>query len=293
MPTFPSAAQDNLIDLPRDLVHTRFDRGTRTLWISMQPQAARPPNFSRPMLYSLQAVLAQLERNTGVWTESGQPHPVEYAVLKSAHPRYFSLGGDLEHFQDCINDKDAEALRFYSTLCLDMMYSFATKVTEQTTTVALVQGRALGGGFETALAADFIIAEEQAMFGLPEITFGLFPCTGAMSLLSRRVGLNKAEDMTTSGRLYSAQELLELGIVDQVCEPGAGEKAAASFILKHSNRRKARRALRIARRRMDPLQFGELSQVVDDWVDAAMRLDRHELLYLDALVRMQRADMAH
>ena len=293
MPTSPSSAQDNLVDLPRDLVQTKFDRTTHTLWISMHPQPAKPPNFSRAMLYSLQATLAQLERTTGIWNESNQAHPIEYAVLRSNHPRYFSLGGDLEYFQECIAHRDADRLRSYSTLCLDMMYAFATKVTERTTTLALVQGRALGGGFETALAADHIVAEEHAMFGLPEITFGLFPCTGAMSLLAHRVGLNKAEEMTTSGQLYSARELHDLGIVDAVCETGAGEQAARSFILKHSSRRKARRALRSARRRMDPLHYSELSQVVQDWVDTAMRLEPQELRYLDALVRMQRADLAH
>lgn len=293
MPTSPSSAQDNLVDLPRGLVQTKFDRAMHTLWISMHPLPANPPNFSRSMLHSLQAVLAQLERNTGLWNESNQAHPIDYAVLHSNHPRYFSLGGDLEHFQECITLRDADRLRSYSTLCLDMMYAFATKVTARTTTVALVQGRALGGGFETALAADYIVAEEQAMFGLPEITFGLFPCTGAMSLLANRVGLNKAEEMTTSGQLYSAHELHDLGIVDAVCEAGAGEQATRSFILKHSSRRKARMALRSARRRMDPLHYGELSQVVEDWVDTAMRLEHHELRYLDALVRMQRADLAH
>jgi DSF synthase len=293
MPTPPSSAHDNLINLPRGLVQTKFDRATCTLWISMHPQPANPPNFSRAMLCSLQTVLAQLERTAGIWNEGNQAHPIEYAVLRSNHARYFSLGGDLEHFQECITHRDADRLRYYSTLCLDMMYAFATKVAAQTTTVALVQGRTLGGGFETALAADYIVAEEHAMFGLPEITFGLFPCTGAMSLLARRVGLNKAEEMTTSGQLYSATELYDLGIVDVVCEVGAGEQATRSFILKHSSRRKARRALRTARRRMDPLQYSELSQVVEDWVETAMRLDQQELRYLDALVRMQRADLAH
>lgn len=288
-----SPVSDNLIELPNALVQTDFDPHAGILWITMASQRSRPQNFSRPLLRTLHELLAQLDRDDGLWRDGSEKFPVDYAVLCSAHPEYFSVGGDLAHFKDCIGRRDAGSLRDYSTLCLDMMYKFATRIAHQTTTIALVQGRALGGGFETALSANYLIAEEHAEFGLPEIMFGLFPCTGALSLLARRVGLQQAEAMVTSGRLYGAAELHEMGIVDQLCPSGAGHSAAAAFILEHSRRRKARSAVRKARLRMDPLDYRELATVVSDWVDAAMRLTENELRVLDTLVRMQRADIAH
>jgi DSF synthase len=288
-----SLVADNLVELPNALVQTAFDPHVSTLWITMATQRSRPQNFSRSLLRTLNELLAQLDRDEGLWRDGSSTYPVDYAVLSSGHRDYFSVGGDLAHFQDCIHRRDIEALRDYSTLCLDMMYNFATRIPRRTTTIALVQGRALGGGFETALSANYIIAEEHAEFGLPEIMFGLFPCTGALSLLASRVGLRQAEAMVISGRIYSAAELHDLGVVDAVCPTGAGRSAAATFIDEHSKRQKARAAVRKARQRMDPLDYGELTAVVTDWVDTAMRLTDNELRVLDTLIRMQRADMAH
>ena len=81
-----------------------------------------------------------------------------------------------------------------------------------------MQGDALGGGFECALASDLIVAEERAQLGFPEILFNLFPGMGAYSLLSRRVGMKGAEKMILSARLYTAEELHELGVVDLLVE---------------------------------------------------------------------------
>src|SRR4029079_15893807 len=126
------------------------------------------------------------------------------------------LGGDLAYFRECIRQRDHQGLRDYSMLCVDMIYQWSSTLSQHATTVALVQGRALGGGFETALASYYIIAEEQSEFGFPEILFGLFPCTGAMSFLARRVGVHEAERMMTNGKVYSAPELKAKGVVDEL-----------------------------------------------------------------------------
>jgi DSF synthase len=288
-----STPAGHLLPLSAPLVDTEFDPQQQILWITMAMQRARPQNFSWPLLRTLQELLTSLAANNGGWLDHGEIRPVNYAVMASAHPMYFSLGGDLGHFLECINRHDGESLQRYSADCLDMMYRFAQQIGRQTTTIALVQGRALGGGFETALAANYIIAEEHAEFGLPEILFGLFPCTGALSLLGRRVGLKKAEELATNGRIYSAAELHEMGIVDEVCPTGSGHSATSAFILEHSKRQKARQALRNAWSRMAPLDYQELSTVVSDWVDAALRLSENELRVLNTLVKMQRAELAH
>lgn len=84
--------------------------------------------------------------------------------------------------------------------------------------IAAVNGFALGGGSEAALACDFIYASDRAIFGLPEITLGLIPGFGGTQRLARCVGINRAKEMIFTGKNIKAQEALELGIVNTVCE---------------------------------------------------------------------------
>ena len=93
-----------------------------------------------------------------------------------------------------------------------------------------MQGDALGGGFESALASNVVIAEKGVKMGLPEVLFNLFPGMGAYSLLSRRVGTARAEQMILSGRLYTSDELFEMGVVDILAEKGEGEVEVYKYI---------------------------------------------------------------
>ncbi len=261
-----------------------------TLWMTIgKDPDGGVHNFSLPLLAELQDMVQVVKANDGNWMHAGEPAPIHYAVMRSDHPEYFSLGGDLDHFRTCINNRDSAALYDYSKQCLDLMYEWATLSSGKMTTIALVQGRALGGGFETALSADFLIAEEQSTFGFPEIMFGLFPCTGGMSLLSRRVGVYQAERMMTNKRIYTAAELLEMGVIDAMCPTGHGVQAVDKFIAEHASRRTARMMIQRSRHRIAPLDYAELSQVVDEWVDAAMRLTPEEMRAMDMLIMMQRS----
>jgi DSF synthase len=155
------------------------------------------------------------------------------------------------------------------------------------TTVSLVQGRALGGGFEMALSADYVIAEEHSSFGFPEIMFGLFPCTGAMGLLSRRVGAVQAERMMTNNRIYTARELHAMGLIDELAPTGQGERATELYIQRHAARRQAFLKVQQSRMRTAPLDIVEGMRIVEDWVELAMHLDRDASRALDMLILMQ------
>lgn len=82
--------------------------------------------------------------------------------------------------------------------------------------IAAVNGFALGGGLELALACDFIIASENAKMGLPEVTLGLIPGFGGTVQLSRAVGLRKAREMTYTGEMITATEAEKIGLVNKV-----------------------------------------------------------------------------
>lgn len=261
-----------------------------TLWITMaQTPAGTSQNFSLDLLHDACALYKKIQSNCGSWLSNGTMHPIHYAVLQSANPEYFSLGGDLAHFRECIRQRNADGLRNYSMLCADMVYDWATRLNSRATTIALVQGRALGGGFEAALASDYLIAEEQSEFGFPEILFGLFPCTGAMSLLSRRIGVYQAERMMSNGRIYTATELNDMGVIDEICPKGRGAATVEKFIANHHRHRVARMTMQRARHRLAPLNYEELRTVVDEWVDAAMTLPADDLRVMDMLIQMQSA----
>jgi len=265
-----------------------------TLWITMtQSPLGRTQNFSRDLLQDVCTLHKSIHAYGIAWVSNGAKHPIDYAVLRSEHPDYFSLGGDLAYFMECIRERNANALRAYAMLCADMVYDWSATLNRQATTIALVQGRALGGGFETALASDFLIAEEHSEFGFPEILFGLFPCSGGMSLLARRIGVHEAERMMTNGRVYSAAELKAKGVIDELCPKGQGVAAVEKFIAAHARHHAARLMLQRSRYRVAPLSYDELRTVVDEWVEIAMELSEADLRVMDMLIKLQRASILH
>lgn len=251
------------------------------LWITLQRDPASGlQNFTPQLVRGFQGLLEDVEAG-----RFGM-HPPHYCVVQSADPGYFSMGGDLRFFRDCIQRRDAARLRGYSMQCLELLLGWHGKL-QDTTSIALVQGRALGGGFEMALGMDYLIAEEHSSFGFPEIMFGLFPCTGAMGLLSARIGARQAERMMTNKKIYTAAELYEMGLIDELCATGEGELAVERFVANHAPRLKARLKVRQSRCRQAPLDRAEGVRVVEDWVETAMCLSAEELRTMDMLIMMQ------
>ena len=259
----------------------------QALWITLHRDAATGlQNFTPDLVQEFRGLVEDLHDD-----RQGRPLP-PYAVVQSADPDYFSMGGDLRFFCDCIERRDAATLREYSMRCLDLLLSWNGKLKATTTSVALVQGRALGGGFEMALSTDYLIAEAHSSFGFPEIMFGLFPCTGAMGLLAPRIGARQAERMMTNKKVYTASELYDMGLVDEICRSGEGELAVERFVANHSSRLKARVKVQQSRYRHSPLDRVEGVRIVEDWVETAMRLTAEELRTMDMLIMMQAREAA-
>lgn len=258
-----------------------------TLWITLRrDKNTGLQNFTPDLVQEFRGLVDELH-------DSRKHQPLApYAVVQSADPDYFSMGGDLRFFRDCIQRRDAATLREYSMRCLDLLVSWNAKFKATTTSIALVQGRALGGGFEMALGMDYLIAEEHSSFGFPEIMFGLFPCTGAMGLLSSRVGPRNAERMMTNKKVYTAAELYDMGLIDELCPTGQGELAVERFIANHSSRMKARLKVQQSRMRHESLDHAEGVRIVEDWVETAMCLSPEELRSMDMLIMMQEREAA-
>ena len=87
--------------------------------------------------------------------------------------------------------------------------------------IALVNGFALGGGCEMALACDFIVASDKASFGQPEVNLGICPGFGGTQRLTRVVGKSMAMELVTTGRMVKADEALRIGLVNHVAAPEA------------------------------------------------------------------------
>ena len=88
-------------------------------------------------------------------------------------------------------------------------------------TIAAVNGFALGGGCELALACDFIYASSKARFGQPEVKLGVIPGFGGTQRLARRVGVGQARELIYTGAMFKADVAKDVGLVNRVCEPDA------------------------------------------------------------------------
>ena len=262
---------------------TEHDRARKVLWQYMRPKDR--PSFTPGLLRDMTRTLDCVE--AAFVASSGRKLDIAFLVLASLIPGIFNLGGDLPHFIRAIEQQDREQLSWYARVCAIGQHRRAIGMNLPICTVALVQGDALGGGFEAALAHDVIIAERSANFGLPEVLFNLFPGMGAYSFLVRRVEPARAERIILSGRIWSAEELYDLGIVDRLADDGAGVEAVHDFIDEFERAAPARRALLRARRIVNPVGLHELTEISELWVEAALQLGSSDLRRMRHLARAQ------
>jgi DSF synthase len=266
---------------------TEFEPATGTVWGYFKPKDGAPC-YSLGLLKDILEHDQRLVENRGKVEVEGELHEVNHYVTASRTPGIFNVGGDLALFAMLIKAGDRDALAHYAKLCIDNIYPRTRGFFSPTLTkIVLVQGDALGGGFECALASDVIVAEESAQMGLPEILFNLFPGMGACSLLARRIGIRAAEELVLSGKIMTAAELHKMGVVDVLATDGQGETAVRNWIAKNAKRRNGLQAVHRARQFIHPVTREELDGIVSLWVDAALRLGERDLKMMNRLVRAQ------
>ncbi|WP_092471557.1 enoyl-CoA hydratase-related protein [Desulfotruncus arcticus] len=162
----------------------------------------RPEAMNAISTQTAREILAALE-------ELEQDDEVFAAVFTAEGDRAFCVGADLKE-RKTMTREEMKKQRALFVKAFTAVAEFSKPI------IAAVNGFALGGGCEFALCCDFIIASEQAAFGLPEVGLAIIPGGGGTQLMPRVIGRNKAKELIYTGRRISARDAYEIGLVNHV-----------------------------------------------------------------------------
>ena len=260
---------------------THYDSRYKTSWCLMSAQPR--PCFTNELLSDFHEYIRIVKEEM----RESKGEKYDYIVVGSDVPGIFNLGGDLNLFRNCIESRNRDGLFNYAIRCIDILHENINHLDCDLTTIALIQGDALGGGFESALASNIVIAEKGCKMGLPEVLFNLFPGMGAYSLLSRRVGISRAEKIILSGKLYTAEELYDMGVIDILAEKGEGELEVYKYIKSANRYANSYKAIRKVRDVCNNISYDELIDIAKIWTDSAFKLDAKDLKMMGRLIKRQ------
>jgi len=260
---------------------THYDAKNKIGWFLMDSKPR--PCFTPTLLNELSDYIAQVKADM-VETSNEK---YDYLVVGSNVDGIFNLGGDLDLFTSLIEQGDREGLLDYALKCINILYDNTRHFGVDLTTVSLIQGDALGGGFESALSSNLIIAERGTKMGFPEILFNLFPGMGAYTLLSRKIGIAATEKMIFSGKLYSAEEMFEMGVIDILAEKGQGEIALLNHIKTVNKTPNTYKSMAQIRDTCNPVNYDELVKIANIWADSALKLTEKNIRMMTRLVSRQ------
>jgi DSF synthase len=257
-------------------------------WCNMHANLAAMPGracFSTQLVDDIVAYQRDLAERLRPGRSQAQgllPH-----VVLASDSEAFNLGGDLDLFCRLIRLGDRDRLLDYARRCVVGVHAFHVGLDAGAHTIALVQGDALGGGFEAALSCHTIVAEEGVQMGLPEVLFDLFPGMGAYSFLCQRIAPHQAEKLMLEGNVYDAEELHRMGLVDVLVPRGQGVRAVEEVIRNNRRIPHARAAMHKVRAARQSVTLDEMMRITEIWVDTAMQLGEKSLRTMDRLVRAQ------
>ena len=280
--------QQRLLSHDYGQVFCRFDAERQALWSYLnQPQ--RIPCINHELLMNLHEHHADIQRSGGyVQMDTDTVLPIRYSVFASATPGYFNMGGDLQKMAAAIRQQDRAQLQAYAKLSIDVVAQRAFRFQlDHVTKISLLQGEVLGAGIEAAMTSDVLIAERHSVFCFPELFFNMIPGMGAYSFIARKAGMAVADKMILGCERFTAEECLEMGLIDIVVDEGEGEQAVHDFIHKNNKRAEGFLSAQKAKARVNPLTYGELEDIVNVWVENALRLTERDLKVMDRFYRAQ------
>jgi DSF synthase len=271
-------------------LRTYEDASNSTHWCHMHSRKfpndlAYRPCFSTTLLKELRDF--QLRTAEAMRRPKAQRTHVLNHIVVASDADIYNLGGDLDLFCRLIRAQDRSSLLAYARQCVEVAFAFYKHLNEDAHTVALVQGDALGGGFELALCCQTIVAESGVGMGFPEVLFDLFPGMGAYSFLRRRISSAQAQQMMLDGRVYTSDELYEMGVVDVLVPKGQGVAAVEDLIRRNQRIGHARLAMNRVESVCHPVSFEELMTITEIWVDTALQLGDKSLRVMERLVKAQ------
>ncbi|TYB48378.1 enoyl-CoA hydratase/isomerase family protein [Actinomadura chibensis] len=214
---------------------------------------------------------AMARRLAAVCAEVAADASARAVVLSAAGEKAFCVGADLKE-RNAMTDAEILAQRPVFRAAFGGVLNLPQPV------VAAVHGYALGGGCEFALSTDMIVADETAVFGLPEVTVGLVPGGGGTQLALHRLGPGRAAELVLTGRRLRADEAVAYGLADRKVAAGAAREEALSIARVIAGNspvavRAAKRALRLGIG--SALEAG-LDLEDNAWRTAAFSPDRRE-----------------
>lgn len=168
--------------------------------------------WNKENLIGLKNLVEQLNANRNVYA----------LVISGRGDKFFSAGADVKLFADGNIAVAREMARLFGD-------AFETLARFRGVSIAAINGYAMGGGLECALACDLRIAEEQAVMALPEASIGLLPCGGGTQNLPWVVGEGWAKRMILCGERVTAEQALRIGLVEEVVPKGRAKDAALAL----------------------------------------------------------------
>lgn len=266
-------------------IDIKIDPEYGIVWIYQNPKPR--PCYNITLVEELRSLQIMLEVNGGMLPYKGTYIQMNYLVLDSKISGIFSMGGDLNLFRHYVITKNKEGLLKYAKSCIDTMHGFIVGCRLPLTTIALVRGDAMGGGFEVALSCQVIIAERSVGMGFPEILFNIFPGMGGYHLLSQRLPQKQVERMMLSGKKYPAEELFNMGVIDRIEDDENGTNAVYDFIKNCNKHRKGYLAMKTVKEKVNNISYEELIEVCNYWVEVTMQVSEKDLRLMQRLVNSQ------
>lgn len=271
-------------------IETKYEHSTQSLWTILS-QNNIIPNANPILMQELYAHHININATGGLiqTPDNDEQTKLKFSVLSSITDGHFNVGGDLEVMLDAINKQDYALLKGYAYKSLEVIAQRALSFNlNEVITISLVRGVCIGAGIEAALTSDIVIAEDDSTYMFPEALFNMIPGMGAHTFISRRANARVADRMIRSGDTYSAQDMLNMGLVDIVVEKGYGEKAVYDFMRNTKNSFQAELSMKKARNIIHPITKEELFSIVDVWVDNALNLTPRDTKMMARFISTQR-----